>query len=118
MDCEEYRKAGLFKKLKRCKKDRKKYRIKPIVGIEIDKTDYMFSFLPTIIWCPWIYRYPNSVGVVDIWWLHFHIYFGRWENLSCKNCKRQIKCIESKRIEWYSDDVFEQGEKCSDFEAK
>lgn len=109
---------GLFKNLKECKSDRKKYRIKPAIGFQADTRDYMFSFLPTVIWCPWIYRYSNSVGVVDIWWLHFHIWFGRWEELSCRNCKHQEQCVKSKKIEWYFDNVFEQGEKCFDFEAK
>ena len=108
----------LFKKLKRCKPDRKKYRIKPIIRFEVDTRDYYFSFLPTVLWIPWIYRYPNSTGVVDIWWLHFHILIGKWEQLSCQNCKHQDKCVESKRIKWYCDDVFENGQKCSDFEAK
>lgn len=108
----------LIEGLKMCKNDRNKYRINPVFGFEVDRNNYLFSFLPTIIWCPWIYRYPNSVGVVDIWWLYFHIYFGKWEELSCRNCKYQKECVESKRIEWYSDNVFEQGEKCSDFKAK
>lgn len=113
-----YSKAGLFKKLKMCKGDRKKYWIKPIVGFEADKDYYLFSFLPTVVWCPWIYRHPNSIGVVDIWWLYFHIYFGRWEERSCRNCKKQKECVESKRINWYYDNVFEDGGKCADFEAK
>lgn len=108
----------LIEGLKKCKNDRKKYRINPIVGFEVDRDDYLFSFLPTIIWCPWIYRYPNSVGVLDIWWLNFHFYFGKWEKLSCINCKHQEECVKSKRIEGYFDDVFEQGKKCSDFKAK
>lgn len=109
---------GLFRKLKDCKPDRKKYWIKPIVGFAVDTRDYLFSFIPTVVWCPWIYRYPNTIGVVDIWWLHFHIYFGRWEELSCKNCRHQDDCVESKRINWYCDNVFENGEKCSDFKAR
>lgn len=108
----------LIEGLKMCKGDRKRYRINPIIGFEVDRDHYLFSFLPTIIWCPWIYRHPNSIGVIDIWWLHFHIYFGKWERLSCGNCKHQKECVESKRVNWYSDDVFEQGEKCSDFEAR
>ena len=116
MDYDEYKKAGLFKKLKECRPDRKNYRIKPIIRFEIDK-DYLFSFLPTIVCCPWIYRHKGFY-VVDIWWLHFHIVFGRWEELSCSNCKRQRECVESGRLEWYSDNVFEKGEKCSDFESR
>lgn len=107
----------LIESLKMCKGDRKKYRVNPVFGFQVDR-DYMFSFLPTIIWCPWVFRHPNTIGVIDIWWLNFHIYFGKWEELSCGNCKYQNKCVESKRINWYCDNIFEQGEKCSDFEAK
>ena len=108
----------LINDLKMCKGDRKKYRVNPVFGFEKDDRNYLFSFLPTIVWCPWIYRYPNSIGVVDIWWLHYHFYFGKWEELSCRNCKHQEECVKSKRIEWYFDNVFEQGEKCSYFKAK
>ena len=108
----------LIKDLKKCKSDRKGYRIKPTIKFRVDKNHYSFSFLPTILWCPWIYRYPNCVGVVDIWWLNFHILIGKWEVLSCTNCKHQADCVKSKRIEWYFDNVFEKGEKCKDFEAK
>lgn len=108
----------LIEDLKNCKGHRKEYWINPVFGFEVDNRNYMFSFLPTIVWCPWVYRYPNTIGVVDIWWLHFHFYFGKWEELSCRNCKHQDKCVESKKIEWYGDNVFENGEKCSDFKAK
>ena len=108
----------LIEDLKNCKGHRKEYRVNPVFGFEVDNRSYLFSFLPTIIWCPWVYRYPNTTGVVDIWWLHFHLWFGKWEELSCRNCKHQDKCVESKRIEWYGDNVFEDGGKCSDFEAK
>lgn len=108
----------LFKELKMCKGHRKKYRIKHAIKFYIDKEDYNFSFIPTILWMPWIYRHPNGEYVVDIWWLHFHILIGKWENLSCHNCKHQDECVKSKKLEWYFDDVFEKGEKCKDFEAK
>lgn len=107
----------LFKDLKDCNGDRKKYRISPVLKFEVDREYYLFSFLPTIIWSPWIYRLKGYY-VLDIWWLYFHIGFGKWEQLSCSNCKHQNECVESKRIKWYSDDVFEQGEKCSDFESR
>lgn len=108
----------LFKDLKSCKEHRKEYRIKPTIEFYVDKDHYLFSFLPTILWHPWVYRYPNSEGVIDIWWLHFHILIGKWERLSCSNCKHQDDCVKSKKLEWYFDDVFEKGEKCKDFEAK
>lgn len=108
----------LIKDLKNCKGYRKQYRIKSYIKFYRDKENYYFSMLPTILWMPWVYRYPNSTGVLDIWWLHFHILIGKWERLSCRECKHQSKCVESQKLEWYSDDVFENGEKCSDFEAK
>lgn len=117
MDYEAYMKAGLLKKLKHCRPDRKKYRINPIFGFEVDRSNYLFSLLPTIVWCPWICRY-NGFYVIDIWWLHLHIAFGKWEELSCRNCKHHEECINSKRINWYGDNIFERGEKCSDFESR
>jgi hypothetical protein len=107
----------LIEDLKKCKQYRKEYRIKPTLNFRIDR-EYYFSFLPTILWTPWVYRYPNTCGVVDIWWLNFHILIGTWERLSCRDCKHQEECVKSKRLEWYFDDVFEKGEKCSEFEAK
>lgn len=108
----------LIDDLKRCKGRRKEHRIRPTIKFKVDREDYYFSFLPTILWQPWVYRYPDIIGVVDIWWLHYHILIGTWEYCSCRNCKHQDKCIELKRVEYYGGDVFEKGEKCSDFEAK
>ena len=108
----------LFNDLKKCRKNRNQYRIKPYFKIQIDRHDYFFSFLPTVLWMPWVYRHPNCVGVVDIWWFNLHILIGKWVNLSCRNCKHQNRCIESKRLEWYGDDMFEKGEKCKEFEEK
>lgn len=108
----------LIEDFKMCKGNRKKYRVLPFIEFRRDTESYLFSFFPTILWCPWVYRYPNCVGVVDIWWLHFHILIGKWAELSCRNCKHQKECVESNRIEWYFDNVFENGEKCSDFEAR
>lgn len=118
MDYEEYMKAGLFKKLKEHKPNRKKYRIEPTIRFRVDTEHYLFSFLPTVLWMPWIYRFPHCGGVIEIWWLHFHVLIGNWDRLSCRDCKHQKKCVESKRLEWYCDDVFEEGKKCSDFEPK
>jgi len=107
----------LIEDFKMCKEDRKKYRINPVFGFEVDRCNYLFSFMPTIVWTPWIYRLKGFY-VVEFWWLYFHITFGKWEELSCRDCKHQKECVESKRINWYFDNVFEQGEKCSDFESK
>lgn len=108
----------LIDDLKKCKGHRKEYRIKPTIKFYADKEDYYFSFIPTILWMPWVYRHPHSIGIIDIWWLHFHILIGTWERPSCRDYKHQKKCVESKKLEWYSDDVFENGEKCSEFKAK
>ena len=67
----------LYKRLKELKEQRKEYKIKPVVKFFADR-GYYFSVIPTVIFCPWIYRYPDD-WVVDIWWLHFHICIGRWK---------------------------------------
>ena len=67
----------LFKKLRKLKIYRKNYYIKPEVQFHVDKDDYLFAFLPTIDFLPWIYR-PNGVAIIDIWWLHMHITIGEW----------------------------------------
>ena len=72
------KREGLLTKLRKCKPQRDKYYIKPTINFKVDTHDYYMAFLPTILWCPWIFRYPNSRGIVDIWWLHFHILIGTW----------------------------------------
>ena len=57
---------------------REDYRIKPRMKAIIDKEYCLFSLIPTVIWQPWKYRYPNTY-VVDIHWLIFHLCFGFWE---------------------------------------
>ena len=69
----------LFADLKRCKKCRSEYRVKPTMEFYVDTTCYDFAFLPTVLYMPWCYRYPDSKGVVDIWWLNMHILIGTWE---------------------------------------
>ena len=108
---------SLFKDLKKCKKSRKKYRIKPCIRFYVDKEDYYFSFLPTILWMPWIYRRHPADGVIDIWWLHFHILIGRWEYLSCSQCVHRDDCVKAGKLQWHSDDIFEREKKCSDFKT-
>lgn len=70
----------LIKDSIRLKKNYKNYKIKPKIKFCIDD-DYIFSFIPTITWQPWIYRYLDS-GVIDIWWLHFHIIIGVWKKIN------------------------------------
>lgn len=69
----------LFKELKACSKYRNKYRIKPCVSFRVDRRRYIFALIPTITIVPWIYIQPNCIGIVDVWWLCFHIYIGKLE---------------------------------------
>ena len=71
----------LFEELKECRKNRENYKIEFAIKFIIDNTDYCMSFIPTILWQPWIYRYPNEVGIIDIWWFNFHISIGKWVNV-------------------------------------
>ena len=73
----------LLNDLKECKYMRKQYRIKPALKFHIDTYRYRCSFIPTITWVPWVYRHPNTYGIIEIWWLNFHIAIGKWERLSC-----------------------------------
>ena len=66
----------LIKDLIRLKEYRKEYGIKPTIKLCIDNN--IFSFIPTVVWQPWIYRYINC-SVIDMWWLNFHISIGIWE---------------------------------------
>ena len=66
------------KKIKKRREQRKEYCIKPRVSFENDIKDKMVSFIPTIIFMPWRYRW-NGTYVVDIWWLTFHIGIGIWD---------------------------------------
>ena len=67
----------LFEALKRCKDDRKKYRIKPKIEFYCTPEVFVFSLLPIIEWEPWVYRYTN-MPIVTIWWFNFCICFGEW----------------------------------------
>ena len=105
----------LIEGLKRCKGDRKRYKIIPVVKFAIDNDHYYFSFFPTIKWQPWIYRYPNSIGVIDIQWLIFHIAIGKWIEISCQNCNQFSVC---NNIDSYCNDIIFNNEPCPDFELK
>lgn len=69
----------LFNDLRRCRHMKGEYRVKPTIRFYINTRSYFFAFLPTIIYEPWIYRHPNSDGVIDIWWLNCHILIGTFE---------------------------------------
>lgn len=68
----------LFETIKHRREQRKEYIIVPKVTAEKDTRIYAFTFLPTIVWQPWRYRYPNSF-VVELWWLNFVVGIGWWE---------------------------------------
>ena len=69
----------LFKELKYCGKLRDHYRISPGICFKVDRRRYILAIIPTIRIVPWIYLPPNCIGVVDVWWLCYHIYIGRFE---------------------------------------
>lgn len=67
----------LINSYKRCWHMRNDYHIVWKVKFAADKQDYLFSFLPTIMWSPFPRRYPNTY-LFDIHWLYFHIGIGYW----------------------------------------
>lgn len=67
----------MFESFKRCKGLKEKNDITWDVSFEIDDNCYLFSFLPTIMWQPWPFRYPNC-SVIDIMWFNCHILIGTW----------------------------------------
>lgn len=71
----------LINDLKLCKEYKKDYRIKPYFNFHIDRRSYLFSFFPTVIWQPWCYRDRYVGGIIEIWWLHFHILIGKWSKI-------------------------------------
>ena len=73
------KKEGLFQKYKELKPYRKRYILKPKIEFRIDKHDYLFVFLPTIMFVPWFSRFPNSYAF-EIMWLNINIGIGLWEN--------------------------------------
>lgn len=69
----------LFKRLKELKPKRKNYYIEPTIRFEVDDRNYLFCFIPTIIYTPWIYRHPHiKEAILDICWLNMHILIGTW----------------------------------------
>ena len=68
----------LFEKLKELRSKRKDYRVKPTIRLCVDDHDYYFAFLPAVLYMPWIYRHPDTDGVIDIWWLNMHLLIGHW----------------------------------------
>jgi hypothetical protein len=69
----------MFESLKNCKEDRKNYVIDWNVTFNVDDHYYLFAFLPTILWEPWPFRYPNS-PIISIMWLNCTIAIGTWKN--------------------------------------
>ena len=55
------------------------YKFKLTVRFDIDNENYMLAIVPTVVYTPKAYRYClDNDGVIDIWWLHFHICIGKW----------------------------------------
>lgn len=76
----------LFKTLRRLKVQRKHHYIKRVVDFHVDTHDYLFSFLPTIVFVPWPYRY-NGEAIFDLHWLHMHIAIGEWARKEDNNAE-------------------------------
>ena len=74
----------LFKTLRKLKPQRKDWYVKPAIKIEIDREYYVFHFLPTVVWMPWPYRYPDQF-IVCISWFNLHIGFFKWIRKEAKN---------------------------------
>lgn len=106
----------LLKTLRECRPYRKEYRINPRFAFEYDNHNYYFSLIPTITWLPWVCR-SSGFYMLDFWWLNFHLCFGRWERLDCKECKNQDRCIKEGRVKWYGDNIFER-EYCRDYDGR
>ena len=64
--------------LRMCKHMRCNYRIEWSFKCGVNCSAKFFAFLPTILFVPWVYRYPNARGIIEIWWLHYRISFGKW----------------------------------------
>lgn len=63
----------LFKDLRKCRKYRKNYYIKPDVKVVLDNR--LFVLLPTIMVQPWVYRHPDSY-VFELRWLGVRVGIG------------------------------------------
>lgn len=69
----------MFETLKQCKPHRKDYVIEWNITFNVDDHYYVFAFLPTIVWTPWPFRYPN-MPVINIMWFNCSINIGTWKN--------------------------------------
>lgn len=67
----------LIQTIRRCQPYRKDHKIVWKIRAEIDRDNYLFNFLPAILWCPWPYRYDNEC-VVCLSWLNINIGIGVW----------------------------------------
>lgn len=67
----------LFEVLKKSKEYRKDWYIKWKIRWKFDTDDYLFMFLPTIVWLPWPYRHCGE-SIVCIHWFNFNLGIGEW----------------------------------------
>lgn len=68
----------MLHKMRERKEARKQWYIKKYFKVQFDTDSYLICILPTIIFQPWRYRYPNC-AVIDVTWLNFHITIGEWK---------------------------------------
>jgi len=64
--------------MKQSKENRKDYWIKPCIKFWVDTNDYMFVWLPTVIWLPWPCRRPGD-SIIEFAWLNMWLGLGKWE---------------------------------------
>lgn len=57
---------------------RREWYIKKHIGFVCDDNPCIISFIPTIMFQPWRYRFPGCC-VFDITWLNLHITIGEWK---------------------------------------
>lgn len=102
----------LIEDYKKCKASRNKYRVRPGIKFYVDTYRYRFAFIPTITYVPWMYRHPNVYGIIEIWWLNFHIAIGKTELLSCRSCIHHDDCALGGS---YYNDIMADTKKCPKF---
>jgi hypothetical protein len=68
----------IIKKHRKYRHTRKDYYIKWDINFMIDRgSAQIWSFLPTIIWCPWYCRYPGQ-SIFNIMWFNWDLAIGKW----------------------------------------
>ena len=68
---------NLVNVLRRCRSERKEYKIDWKIVFEFDTRDYIFFLLPTIMFQPWPFRW-RGVAVISICWFNMNLGIGIW----------------------------------------